>query len=62
MIVYEVVQKYFDNGATKANLNPIESDTLPESSYEERKGYDIYKDYFSDINAARNFYQQALNA
>lgn len=59
---YEVVTKFFDDGSVYANSFIVHADEKPESTYEETKHCDIYKDYFTDPVEAENWRQDALNA
>jgi hypothetical protein len=62
MKVYEVVQKYFDNGQVIANSYLLDLPELPENKSESTKKCDIYRDYFTDPVEAESFRQEALNA
>lgn len=61
MKIYEVEQKYFDNGTVKAKITEYELETIPENESFENKKCDVYRDYFTNKQEAENFYKKALN-
>ena len=62
MKIYEVEQKYFNNGKVKATITELELKTVPKNMITENNQYDLYKDYFTDKTTAQKFYKDALKA
>lgn len=62
MKIYEVEQKYFDNGKVKAKITEYELETIPENESIENQKCDLYRDYFTDKATAQKFYEDALKA
>lgn len=62
MKAYAVIQKYFNNGKVKAEIQALECDQLPITRYRERPTFDEYTDYFRTQEEATTFLEEALNA
>lgn len=56
---WAVSTKYFDGGAVKVNLYPVEAETKPENGMTENKICDHYINYFDTYKDAL-WYKQAV--
>lgn len=54
--------KYFDSGAVKVNLYPVETETKPENGMTENKMCDRYINYFDTYEDALAWRKQAERA
>ena len=59
MIVYEVVSRYIDCKKNTFCLNTIETESLPQNTFEQLKTRDVYHDYFSDKEIAEKFIEDS---
>ena len=62
MIIYEVTQKYYDNGKVDVNFHRYEMDSKPDNRFEEHPHFDLYHDYFTNEKKAEKFYKDAKRA
>lgn len=57
---YEVVSSFYDDGRVTANIvNVIESENEPNSDYKSNKKCDVYIDYYSDLEEAKETVRNA---
>lgn len=57
-----VSTKFFDSGKVKTNIFPVEAATKPESTMEENRMCDEYRDFFDTFEEAATWADQARRA
>lgn len=57
-----VCNKYFDSGAIKTNVYPVEAESKPENGFKENRMCDEYHDYFDTQAEARAFAEETKRA
>lgn len=60
--IYEVTQRYCDNGKVTATMREIKRKERPLDYFGIKPGYDLYIDYFEDHTAALETLEAAKNA
>lgn len=61
MLYYQVVTKFYDNGAIDvSHIKVFEGDKMPENSKAECAVCDVYYDYFNRFWQAETFRNEAL--
>ena len=55
MQIFEVVSRYIDRKKNTFSINIIYADAIPENTFVCLKTTDIYRDYFTDKQAAERF-------
>ena len=62
MQYWGVSTKFFDSGEVKTNIFPVEAATKPESTMEENRMCDVYRDFFDTFEEAAAWADQARRA
>ncbi len=60
MKAYKVTQYFFSSGKVSSSLEKVEE--LKPDTFESRKNYDVYENYFSLAKNAREFHEEAQYA
>ena len=60
---YEVVSSFYDDGKVISNITKVfEADEKPNDTFSHKRHCDIYHDYFSSLQAAQAFVEDAKYA
>lgn len=62
MQYWGVSTKFFDSGKVKTNIFPVEAEAKPESTMEENRMCDEYRDFFDTFEEAAAWADQARRA
>lgn len=58
MIVWKVTRTYDDKGKIRVSIGCLEMDSVPKSTVEHDRKYDIYEDFFGTYSEAKKFMNQ----
>jgi len=59
---YEVVSMFYDSGKVTAIINEIRADEKPKNEFYSLGTHDTYRDYFDDLQSAKDWQYGALYA